>query len=515
MAPKWWKKQSKKEDVPEEDEEATDIDEGSIPPARESKEGHVRYSTQEQRFEQLAQGGQLHEDVTRRQQELQRQQRLLEEARRAKEVADRKRMDELTDDLDAQGLEALLREREDYERDDAARRKALRESADELMLQYDEQKLDEMLSRREQEKKRQAQQRQTEFDRKSLQHLRQTQREAEQLRQAQLRLQQQQDQQRFQAQERRLAQVRHERQQREQRQQLINEPPRDLMEDFEEYEEEQRLMRRVAVGPVAGAHQRLQNENQRQLQIQADARRLQREAAARNQNGRLRRARNWVVTLIRNEPPPDMTGRRVGRTAVVLDYMCGQMEIGGNTLHVHWQGYLEFSGDVSAIDIMNLFGWAGGEAHLEPRYGSQDDAINYTKKLETKMEEFEWEEFGQKHAADAAGGWQQVQNMIMEGADMGDFLHNNNMFRMAVQFNKGIERMMQERDNANPLANQKRKVQVILYYGEPRTGKTGTVSRRYRFSEVFKKGMEKAQGYTGYEKQHVLLLEELDKLIIP
>lgn len=231
----------------------------------------------------------------------------------------------------------------------------------------------------------------------------------------------------------------------------------------------------------------------------------------RNGNNVLLRARNWIVTLRTMRPPRDHTGEQTPNGAT-LDYQCGQMEWGRtpgvNHNGAHWQGYLEFSADVTAIDIIDLFQWPTGDAHLEPRYGSQDDAINYTKKEDTRNEDFEWEEFGTKHTPDAVGAMQQLQRAIVGGARMNQFLHDNNLFSLALRCHKGVERFIQEVENTDESNMKPRPVKVIVYYGEPRSGKTGTVYRRHDRKEIFKKGRESSQHWTKYDGHPVLLIDE-------
>lgn len=256
---------------------------------------------------------------------------------------------------------------------------------------------------------------------------------------------------------------------------------------------------------------------------------------ARNSAGQVNNNRTWVVTLRTQNPPFfDAQGNLVDRTGidpatgqryvvfytnantpVYLDYMCGQMEEGrapgpGNN-GIHWQGYLEFSADVNAWDIMQFFGWAPGTVHLEPRFGTQDQAIAYTMKEETRLEGMEnaWMEIGTKHAPNAAGAWNAVQQRVLNGGNMMDFLTGDaQSFRMAIQFQAGIRNAIAELENTEG-DDALRDVKVIVYYGEPRTGKTGTIYRRHKYKDIFVRGTAAAQHYTAYRKQPVLVFNEI------
>lgn len=247
----------------------------------------------------------------------------------------------------------------------------------------------------------------------------------------------------------------------------------------------------------------------------------------RNGNGTLLRAQNWIVTFRTDNPAPNMVGNRCGPGNSTLDYMCGQMEIGrnpGNTEYAgaHWQGYMEFSGPVTATQIIAMTGWRPGSVHLEPRWGSQQQAIDYTKKLDTNANEtlretgqedlvdprYDWTEYGTKHAADAPGQALMIRDAILQGHGMKEFLHDNNLFGYVLRCHKGVERFIQEHQDDDEECDNERNVRVVVYYGEGRTGKSGTVYRRHGFKTVFKKGREASQHFTGYNKHPVLLLEE-------
>lgn len=229
-------------------------------------------------------------------------------------------------------------------------------------------------------------------------------------------------------------------------------------------------------------------------------------------NNRLLRAQTWVVTLRGAVAPRDHTGQQAAPNGAVLDYQCGQIELGLNPGYgqqgYHWQGYLEFSLPVTAMDIINLFGWIPGRVHLETRKGTQQQAIDYTKKEDTK--EGDWEEYGTAHPPDVINANEQIREAILDGAQLEYFIGNQNLWGTALRQHKGIERFIELVSAADPNAKKLRKIKVVVYYGDSRSGKSGTVWRRYEnnIDDVYKKPREASLHFTGYKKQPVLLLEE-------
>lgn len=245
----------------------------------------------------------------------------------------------------------------------------------------------------------------------------------------------------------------------------------------------------------------------------------------RGGNNALLRNRTWMITWRNHFPPHDLTGQIVPGTNSTVDYMVGQMEMGQvpgrNNDGLHWQGYMEFSQDVTGPQILDLFmaNFATGPDRLwlEPRFGSQQDAINYVTKEETRHtpeheteEDFGPVEYGTRHQADAAGVWQNMRRAIINGAQMKHFLADEQLFATAFRCPNGLKAMIEARDDDDPVADNVRDLKVILYYGEPGTGKSGGVHRWCEQQELalFEKPREASLHWTGYNKEPVLLLEE-------
>lgn len=62
-----------------------------------------------------------------------------------------------------------------------------------------------------------------------------------------------------------------------------------------------------------------------------------------------------------------------------------QKECCPSTKKIHWQGYIELKKQMRYNEVKNLF--CDNTLHLEPRYGTQKQAIEYCKKGESRMDE--------------------------------------------------------------------------------------------------------------------------------
>lgn len=69
-----------------------------------------------------------------------------------------------------------------------------------------------------------------------------------------------------------------------------------------------------------------------------------------------------------------------------VSYICFQQEKCPTTGKIHWQGYLELKNPSDLKNVKNIF--KDSTIHLEPRRGSQKQAIDYCKKNDSKLGEF-------------------------------------------------------------------------------------------------------------------------------
>lgn len=130
-------------------------------------------------------------------------------------------------------------------------------------------------------------------------------------------------------------------------------------------------------------------------------------------------ARNWMFTAFNNPV--------IGVDACI-GYYIYQKEKAPTTGKEHWQGYIEFNKKMTMRAVKMLFG--DFKLHLEMRKGTQEQAINYCSKLETRMEEPV--KFGVAKKCGKRSDIDEIMTDIQEGATMREILytHRGNALRM-------------------------------------------------------------------------------------
>lgn len=93
------------------------------------------------------------------------------------------------------------------------------------------------------------------------------------------------------------------------------------------------------------------------------------------------RCPNWIYTIFIELDSEWYMNFEMGMNKV--QYHIYQIEECPKTGKKHMQGYVEFTEKVSMKFIKEIFGCSS--MHLEPRKGSQGDAINYCKKEESRV----------------------------------------------------------------------------------------------------------------------------------
>lgn len=115
--------------------------------------------------------------------------------------------------------------------------------------------------------------------------------------------------------------------------------------------------------------------------------------------------------------------------------------------------------------------------HMEGRIGTQQEAIEYCKKLQTRADPAEQPvEVGTPNAPDAPGGLQLVQQQLNNGnaRTLRDLAADPRNFATLVRYGAGVERLIQA---TLPEPPEWRDVTVTVYWGATGTGK----SRRARY----------------------------------
>ena len=195
-------------------------------------------------------------------------------------------------------------------------------------------------------------------------------------------------------------------------------------------------------------------------------------------NGQPVRSTCWVFIYRGGvDPPGDSDQPELGNlTPAPFDYIAMQGEVGPQNQGFHWQGYIEFNEMISAIEIrdrMAQFGWDPNRLYLRKRWGTQQQAIDYVRKVETRADQdlypnTEFREAGQRHQPNCTEAHAQVMEAIKNGATEKDIMqnfpdyydkHTNAVVRRCQTFHRRL---------------RWREVEVHVLYGTTGTGKTRT-----------------------------------------
>lgn len=119
--------------------------------------------------------------------------------------------------------------------------------------------------------------------------------------------------------------------------------------------------------------------------------------------------RCYMVTLWK-EPKPD---------PVPIQYFVYQKEKCPSTGKEHYQGYVEFKGQHRLNEVKNIF--KDETMHIEPRQGTQLQAIQYCTKEDTRVEEPFF--FGQKKQQGTRSDLDEIMLAIKNGHTGKEILH--------------------------------------------------------------------------------------------
>lgn len=199
----------------------------------------------------------------------------------------------------------------------------------------------------------------------------------------------------------------------------------------------------------------------------------------------------------------DIDTEKVMTKAKYLIYQCEECPDTGN---IHFQGYVEFPRTIRLNAVKKLF---DNEAlHLEVRRGTQDEAIAYCKKLDSKIAgpwEFGEKKKGQGHRTD----WDRIKDDITK---LNDFDIANKYPQMIICHPKGMEIL---KDKLTPPPPVIREVKNIVYYGEPGTGKSRKAHTENPDAYVLCEGNNGSIWFDGYNGEKTLIIDEFTDTWIP
>ena len=182
----------------------------------------------------------------------------------------------------------------------------------------------------------------------------------------------------------------------------------------------------------------------------------------------------------------------------------GQLEEGAEDGYRHWQ--LVIDGGQSPIRFSTLKRKLP-TAHLEPRSGPIQQAINYVTKKETRVSEEPRLEHGTIRHSDERGRRKDVE--VVREAVLEKGLSADEVFLQVPESNRMtamVEKLVAARDRSRH--TKPRQLEVIWLYGPPGTGKTSLAvemggTNYYRVTDY-------QHPFDAYSGEEVLILDEFD-----
>lgn len=183
-------------------------------------------------------------------------------------------------------------------------------------------------------------------------------------------------------------------------------------------------------------------------------------------------------------------------------YCIWQKEKCPDTGRLHLQGYTEFK---NAIRITGAKKWLGDQsAHFETRKGTREQAQEYCKKTESRVEGpwelGEWIK-GQGARSDLA----EIKEMVKAGATDRDIAEEHPS--SFIRYTRGIKALREA--YLEEWSQQYRDIKVEILWGPAGSGKTRYAYDTYGIANVYKKTQPaKELWWDGYSGQDVLLIDD-------
>lgn len=214
------------------------------------------------------------------------------------------------------------------------------------------------------------------------------------------------------------------------------------------------------------------------------------------------KGRNFCFTYHLPEDPQGDRGLLDPDTWEHCTFVVYQLEMCPDTGRLHYQGYLELSQQVRLTHLQSFEGLEG--AHWEPRRGTQEQAILYCEKQESRLDG-PWRHGSPKHQGERTD-LLAIQKRIKEGASSLEIA--DDYFGQWIRYNKAFS-------NYKRLKTQPRdfKSVVILIVGPAGTGKSRFAHRLIHYlGPDHYKLPDKHTGLwcDDYAGQHTFFIDEMD-----
>lgn len=207
------------------------------------------------------------------------------------------------------------------------------------------------------------------------------------------------------------------------------------------------------------------------------------------------RHRNWMITIFNEEEFNN--GLSVIKHTV--DYVCGQWELCPTTKKKHFQGYIEINKPMTMYAIKKLI--KTPTAHLEPRLGTQEQAISYCTKDDTSTgERVEW---GEKKQQGKRTDLEIAIDLAEQNIPICEIIHENPKY---LRYMKYLKEYQQDWIALHPMPREPPTVEVLI--GETGSGKTRYVEEKEEILYKVQETSSNTMFFDGYQGQEAVLIDD-------
>ena len=189
-----------------------------------------------------------------------------------------------------------------------------------------------------------------------------------------------------------------------------------------------------------------------------------------------------------------------------IEYFCFQYERGEKTGLLHLQGFMRYNRAMDMKQVHKIF----PTIHLDPSYGTNNECREYCVKSKTKVEGYDFYEFGnfveERQRTDMRAVAQDIKNDTPY-----DEMFDKYTWLMIQSGDKIMK--AQERYRQHKFKNTVRKLHVTYIYGKEGAGKTSYYERvlNYQPEDVYVVGEYNTTGlFDEYGHQDVIIFDEFD-----
>lgn len=211
-------------------------------------------------------------------------------------------------------------------------------------------------------------------------------------------------------------------------------------------------------------------------------------------------SRNYCFTLFCEEKMGIKLVPRWTKLPEEIKYMCWQREICPKTRKLHLQGYMELSKPMRYNAVQEMI---GHKVHLEKRKGTQQQAIDYCKKDESREPGTQPFELGEPGVGRGKRtDLDEIRDAIEDGADFDELREIN--FGATLRYEKGLDRYIDDVKRRTMSAGAWKPRKVTCYIGPTGCGKTRLACETMPNAWIKPNG----KWFTGYKGQKDVILDD-------